>query len=250
GILSGGVGEFRPDVGAAALLPALHATGIGNAGLAFTCVGSAAPTPDWSAYAADPSSIPAACAGTAPPELVSGAPNVELYDPSFKSARSWRANVQWGSVWHALHYSVDAIYSDNLDQRGLRDLNFSNAAQFTLADEGDRPVFVPASSIVPSTGVLSTTASRRSPAFGQVIDEISDQRSTARQATITLVPWMEHTLVSVSYTLSSVSGAANGFEATTFGSPLTLDLSRSPFDRRHQIIIQTGYRFGDGVGAS
>src|SRR6185437_6191269 len=67
---------------------------------------------------------------------------------------------------------------------------------------------------------------------------------------ITLVPWMERALVSVSYTLSSVSGAANGFEATTFGSPLAVDVGRSPFDRRHQIIIQTGYRFGDGVGAS
>src|SRR5581483_1098021 len=140
GVLTGGVGEFRNEVRAAALLRPLASTGRGGDATQVTCVGAAAPVPDWRAYAASPASIPASCVSGATP-LADQAPNMAFFDPSYDAARSWRGNLQWSSAIRKLHYSVNAQYSYNIDQPGTVDANFANAARFALSSEAGRPVF-------------------------------------------------------------------------------------------------------------
>jgi hypothetical protein len=255
GVLSGGIGEFRNEIGAAALLSALSGTGLPGGATQLTCIGSAVPAPDWQSYDRDPSTIPVQCAGGAPSVFTDAAPGVTLFDPSYNLPRSWRGNVRWGSVLGRLHYSVDAAYSYNINQPGLVNLNFTNVPQFTLASEAGRPVFAPPSSIVSATGVVSPSEARVSAALGQVSDRVSDLHSTARQVTVNLVPDIDpgifsHVIFGLWYTLSDVTSTQRGFDGSTFGSPVALESGRSSFDARHSFIVNTGYELPIGVGAS
>jgi len=250
GVLSGGIGEFRSDLATVSLLNYRSATGLPGGARGIDCFGSAAPRPNWSDYVRDPSSIPTACSGAADDPLVDSAPGVHLFDGSYDLPRSWRANLRWGSVYHVLHYAIDAAYSYNVDQPGTIDLNFAGQSMFALSNEGGRPVFVPPTSIVAASGVVSPPAARRDANFGRVVDHVSDLRSRAAQATVTLVPTMDNGLLSIAYTLGRVTSRSRGFDATTFSSPLVTEQGRSPFDIRHSILIQTGYRFPAGIAAS
>src|SRR6185369_14543872 len=122
----------------------------------LTCIGSAVPAPNWSAYEGDPSLVPAQCAGAATTSYVDAAPNVLLFSPHFAPARSWRSNLSWTSgLWGRTLYTIEGLYSLNLDQPSARDLNFSGVQRFTSADE-NRPVYANASSVVPANGVVSS----------------------------------------------------------------------------------------------
>lgn len=250
GVLSGGIGEFRNDISAGSALGPISATGLADAAQQITCIGAAVPTPDWRGYARNPSAVPSQCAGGAAPVFSDATPSVQLFDPSYSLARSWRANIRWGGSYRQrLDYSIDAAYSYNTNQSGVRDLNFSGAQRFSLDDEGGRPVFAFPGSIVPATGIVATADARRSAAFGRVAELVSDLHSTARQITLMATPVIDRTLVRVYYTLSDVQESARGFDGVTYGSPLALESSRSRFDVRHQINITFGRQIGS-VGAS
>src|SRR5206468_8402583 len=77
--------------------------------------------------------------------------------------------------------SMDASYARGRSQYGFRDLNLVATPRFTLADEANRPVYVPADSIVPATGALSLQQSRVRPQFGQGLAILSDLHSESRQ---------------------------------------------------------------------
>jgi hypothetical protein len=250
GVLSGGIGEFRNDLSAGSALGPISSTGLPDGAQQITCIGAAVPTPDWRGYARDPSTVPTQCAGGAAPVFSDAKPNVLLFDPSYALAHSWRANLRWaGSYRQRVPYSVDAAYSYNANQPGIRDLNFSDAPRFSLDDEGGRPVFALPGSIVPATGIVATTDARHSAAFGRVSEIVSDLRSTARQITLAVAPVIDRTLVSVSYTLGDVRASARGFDAATYGSPLALESARSPSDVRHNVAVMLGRQLGS-IGAS
>lgn len=249
-VLSGGIGEFRQDLSADALLPALTATGLASASSQLFCVGSATPLPDWTRYGVDRSAVPTTCAAGAPSAFVDGAPNVSLFSPSFALARSWRGNLRFGSALGLLRYSLDGWYSYNLNQPGTLDANFADRPRFSLADEADRPVFVSASSIVPGTGIVSLTDARRERTVGRVSELVSDLHSTARQLTLIVTPELSRGVFSVAYTMSDVNATARGFDDATFGSPTALAAGRAPFDARHHLIVSAGYQWGSAVGLS
>ncbi|HVZ78443.1 MAG TPA: carboxypeptidase-like regulatory domain-containing protein [Gemmatimonadaceae bacterium] len=243
GTLRGGIGEFRNLMSPSLLSNASVATGLPNGITRISCIGSAVPTPDWSAWAADPATIPTQCAGGGG-VLADAAPGVQLFDPSYDASRSWRANLSWSSVFGPVTYSLEGIYSLNLNQPGTLDLNFSPAPKYTLPGES-RPMFVNPSSIVPSTGAVSSVDARRTQAFGRVVDNVSDLRSVSRQFTVTLAPNMARFFTSfyasAAYSLSSIRAQQRGFDGSTFGDPTARDWARGDLDARHQFTLQAGY---------
>jgi len=242
--LRGGIGEFRSLLPAAVMSQAMIADGLPGGASYLTCIGGAAPAPDWSGYALDQGAIPRQClAGSGiPAAFTDSAPVINLFAKSYQPPRSWRANLSYASNFGPLIYSVEGIYSLNLNQPGRSDLNFSNAEQFVTTAE-HRPVFVGANSIVPATGLVSTVDSRTSTLFGPVISNQSDLRSRSGQLTVNLSPGFDFAsswYLSVGYTLSSVRALAGGFDAPTFQSPFKREWARGDLDARHRIVLSAG----------
>jgi hypothetical protein len=238
--LRGGVGEFRSLLSPTLLASSAAYTGLPNGIRQLTCLGSAVPSPDWDAYAASSASIPVSC--VAPnAAFVDSAPRVELVSKGFRPPRSWRGNLAYGSTYKRLTYSIEGIYSINLDQPELVDRNFDNAARFATAIEG-RPVFVPTGSIVGASGLLSPVLARNSAAFGSVIERRSDSRSSGRQVTVTATPNLPASwYLSTAYTLGSIRMTQRGFGSPTFGSPVDETSGRGDLDVRHQVLVSFGY---------
>lgn len=242
--IRGGIGEFRSLLQPRALSQAMIASGLPGGAQYLTCIGAATPTPDWSAYAADLGAIPEQCASgvatTSP--FVDAARSVTLFDKSYEPPRSWRANLSYASNVAWLLYTVEGIYSLNLNQPGIRDLNFAGVQRFVTTGEG-RPVYVDASSVVPASGLVSSVDARRSALFGPVISNNSDLRSISRQLTVNLSPSFDFAhgwYLSLAYTLSSMRALASGFDAPVFGSPLQREWARGDLDARHRFVLQAG----------
>lgn len=224
-VITGGVGEFRNNPTATLVSNAVDQTGLPTAAQQITCVGSAAPTPDWSAYLQNPASIPTQCAdGSSGTVFSNAAPNVALFDPGFRTQRSWRANIgARGLLTSLFNGSLTFTYSRNLDQRGSVDLNFLDTPQFTLAGEGGRPVYVPPSSIVPATGAIAAGAGRVSPAFSRVMETTSDLRSDTRELQFSISPRTFSSSLgwALTYVYRDTRSLSRGFGGTTGGDPLS-----------------------------
>jgi hypothetical protein len=245
GVLRGGIGEFRAPYQASLVSNAIVNTGLaGTTVERVTCIGPDAPVPDWNAFLANPSSVPATC-GAGGTTFTDAAPSVELFDRSYTNARRWTGNLSWASAYKRSYYTIDASYSRNVAQPGLVDLNFAGTPAFTLSNENDRPIYVPATSIDTTTGLVSPVAARRSADFGRVVSRRSDLEARVAQATINLVPYYPERFSSlignVAYTYSHSRSIARGFDGATFGDPRSTEWATG-FMPAHQIRLQLGYR--------
>ncbi len=251
-IVRGGVGDFRSLTPGALYSAALAAPGLSNAEAQLVCVGGAVPTPDWTQYAQDPATIPAQCVDTATTVTITPHPNVTAFDPAYAAPHAWRASLGvQRRVRGTYTVSVDASYARGRSQYGFRDLNLVAAPRFTLPDEANRPVYVPADSIVPTTGALSLQQSRVDPRFGQVIAIGSDLQSDSRQLTVGLGGFTARgATFQLSYTLThardqssfSCCAASQGFSApTTAGDPNAREWATSSFERRHSFLGTVTY---------
>ena len=250
-VVRGGVGIFQNTPSVNSVGNALDNTGLASAVQQITCIGAAAPIPDWNAYSSDASSVPDRCAdGTTGTVFSSSAPNVSLFSSDYASSRSIRSNLQWSGpiLKTRFNATIDGTYSLNLNQQGPLDLNFNPLARFTLAGENDRPVFVQPTSIVSSTGAVSPIQARKSSAFARVSQLTSDLRSKSRQVSFRLSPATFSTTYnwSLSYVYSNLKEQFRGFSSTV-GNPLDVEWGRSSFDSRHQIVYNVGYNFFDFV---
>ncbi len=170
--LRGGVGEFRGTIPDEFFSLAAQSTGLPSGQTRLTCTGASVPTPDWSGYLANSATIPAACAGGAAAQAQNNLPNVVVFASRVDAPRVWRGSL--GATHRLIGpiiVAVDLFYIRGVSQIGNPDLNLNTTSAFALASEGSRPVYVPASSIDPTTGVLSLNASRLYPAFGTVFQE-------------------------------------------------------------------------------
>ncbi|MFI5279989.1 MAG: hypothetical protein ACHQU1_05810, partial [Gemmatimonadales bacterium] len=250
GIIRGGIGVFQNTLSAQLPSQAMSNTGLPSGVQQITCVGSNAPAPDWSAYAADQNTIPTSCASGGGPVFTNGAPNVTLFAPDYAAQRSIRSTLQWSRpiLDNRLMMSLTGTWSLNQAQSGSVDLNFNPAAPggFTLPFEGNRPVFVKPSSIVPSTGAVATNDDRVAAAFNHVSAQRSDYRSVSRQLQISLNPLSVNSQFTwnVAYTLNGVRDRVSGFSSTD-GNPLTISEARSGGDWRHQIQLNVGMNLFD-----
>ena len=245
-IVRGGVGEFRSPAPTGLFASAQNATGLAGGEQQLFCVGSDVPAPEWSAYLADPSAIPTACAGGS--SITSAArPNVTVFDPHFTAPRSWRTSL--GIVRRLsdlIAVNLDASYARGVSQYGFTDRNLNPTVAFRLADEGNRPVYVPSALIVPGTGAISMNDSRLNQAFGQVFEINSALASDSKQLTLGLNGiTRKGAIFSLSYTYSrsrdqssfSCCAPSAGFSSpTTAGDPNSPEWATSDFERRHAFL--------------
>jgi hypothetical protein len=239
----GGIGEFRNMISPLLLNGALVNTGLPGGLSRITCIGADVPVPDWGLYASNSASIPSQCLNGAGTVFTDAAKSVQLFDKSYQPPRAWRGNLAYTSQRPTFSYTIDGAYSLGLNQPGTFDLNLRNAPVFSTSDE-KRPMFVPASAIVPGTGSVSAVPARVDDAFGRVVRNQSDLRTTSKQVTFTLVPRAFRTATfytSFAYTLSSTRAQLRGFDASTFGAPQGIEWARSDLDARHQFLMQAAY---------
>lgn len=247
-IIRGGIGEFRGRAPSGLFTGAIDATGLPSGESQLICVGSEVPTPDWTAYLGNPALIPTTCvSGGGPTPVVTQRPNVTTFDNDFVAPRSWRASLGvQRRFFERLNVNLDLSYALGVALYGVRDLNFDATPQFTLADEGNRPVFVPTTSIVPATGIVNSLGSRRDADYGSVFAVGSGLRSDTRQATLGVNGFLRNgMLLSANYTHArsrdqSSFSCCNAQQA--FASPTTADdpnatpWGTSDLERRHVIV--------------
>lgn len=241
GVIRGGIGEFRSMLSPALLAEPGARTGLPGGLHTVSCVGDAVPTPDWASYLSATASVPQDCVGGVG-ALRDAAPSVQLVDRAYGASRSWRANLSWTGAVGVFTAFVEGVYSLNLNQPGVRDLNFAGVPKFILSDEG-RPVFVSPANIVAATGAVSATDARLNPAFGRVLTVGSDLRGEARQITGMLSAFSGSSSLSLAYTLQSARAEQRGFDASTFDAPTQPSWARGDFDVRHSVVLQAGYAF-------
>ncbi|MHB1313050.1 MAG: TonB-dependent receptor [Gemmatimonadaceae bacterium] len=247
-IIRGGIGDFRGRAPTQLFSSAIDATGLPGGETQLVCVGNAVPIPDWGAYLENPESIPTTCADGSGPgvPLSRTRPNVTAFDPAFATPRSVRGSLGVSKRFRQRYTaSVDATYSLGTSLYGVTDLNLAATPRFRLANEGNRPVYVPAQTIVPFSGATTLTASRLHPEYGFVFMVASPQKSHTTQVTATIGGNSFQQLIwNLSYTFmrstdqSSFSGgsAAGGFSsATTGGDPNVIRATTSDLERRHGV---------------
>lgn len=253
-VLSGGLGEFQNNPSTTLLAGPMGTTGLANAVQQITCAGSATPMPDWSGYYLDPASVPTTCAnGASPTPFASTAPNVLMTAKDYAAPRSVRGNLQWrGNILNNLfNATFGGTYSLNLDQPETVDLNVDPTERFSLASEGNRPVFVNPSSIDPSTGVIAAGDGRVSTQFNHVSQLRTDLTSMTRQLQISLSPTTFNTKWSwnLSYTYQRFDAQTSGFSSTS-GNPFDVQWARGPGDWRHQVQFTLAYNIANTVRVS
>jgi hypothetical protein len=257
GSIRGGLGEFRNLLDPTLLAAPSVTTGLPGGLTRITCIGSAVPVPDWSAYENSMANIPTSCTGAPVASFSDAAPNVQLVSPSYRPQRSWRGNLSWTStLWGRSVYAIEGLSSLNLDQPSAIDLNFSGNQRFATSDEG-RPVFANAASIVPTTGTVSSVDARQSSVFGRVSSSMSDLRSYTDQLRLSLRPDLGHVGLflrdpTVWYVFSDTRAQQRGFSSSTFGDPSARAWSRGDLEVRHQFTLQTiwwpmGTKPGPGI---
>lgn len=247
-IIRGGIGEFRGRAPNGLFTGAIDATGLPSGESQLICVGSQVPTPDWSQYLADPSSIPSSCiSGGGGGPLFTQRPNVTTFDDDFVAPRSWRASLGvQRRFFQRLNVTFDVSYALGTALYGVRDLNFDANPQFTLADEDNRPVFVRPIFIVPASGIVNNLASRADIDYGSVFAVGSNLGSDTRQASLGVNGFLRNgMLLSASYTYArsrdqssfSCCNAQQAFSSpTTAGNPNETPWGTSDLERRHVIV--------------
>ena len=240
-VVRGGIGEFRGLLPAGLLGQASVNTGLPGGARRLVCIGDAVPAADWDAFAASAASIPDQCADGAG-ALADTAPAVVLYGRDYAPPRSWRANLGWTSRISRLGYAVEAVGSYNVDQPSLTDLNFAGVPRFTLADEGDRPVFVSPAAIVAATGASSPAEARRFAEYGPVSQLRSDNRSRGAQLSLVVTPDVGdgRLFLRGAYVLGVTRALQRGYDGATFGDPRRHEWARGDQDARHQFQLQAG----------
>ena len=246
-VVRGGFGVFQNTPGLQLIQGAVDNTGLPSGLQSLTCLGLAAPIPDWTRYAANINAIPLTCAdGTNGTVFANSAPNVTLFSGGYLAQRSLRSNLQWSGAILKNRFSatVDATWSRNQNQAGSIDINFPGVQQFVLANEANRPMYVPPTSIVGSTGVIAWRGSRVAEAYGRVSEQRSDLQSESRQLTFSLRPlsFSSKWGWSLSYVLADVREQFNGF-TSTIGDPRSRTWSPGQNFSRQQIQYQLNYNW-------
>lgn len=252
--LVGGIRDYRGLLPARSVAQLARTNALADDQLQLSCVGAAVPVPEWSLYAADPSEIPSACAGNpGGQQFAELVPPVSLMAPDFTVSHSWRADLTWNvplaARWSASLRGTSAV---NTNQLGVVDLNFAGVSRFALAEEGGRPVYVQPTSIVPSSGDIALTDSRRYPDLARVLERRSnvDSRSNVLTATIAYRPEVRRygsfikLPFDLAYTYSDIRAESNGFLGTTAGDPRASSWARGA-SSRHALLASTVLRLPD-----
>lgn len=241
-VIHAGIGVFQNMAPAQLISSAVSSTGLVNSTQTVACFGAAVPFPDWSTFLSDPATIPTRCAdGSAGSVFSTSAPNVTLFDHSYRQPQSLRMAGDWSSAIFDNRFvlGLQGILSAGLDQSNMVDVNFNPIARFSLATEGSRPIFADPSAIVPTTGAVSTVSSRVSAGFQHVWSERSNLRVDSRQLTANLKPVTTNARLKwdVTYTLLDVNEKVSGF-SNTAGNPFDTYWGPHLAGGRHTVTVR------------
>ncbi|MFZ9949678.1 MAG: hypothetical protein ACO3FX_08750, partial [Gemmobacter sp.] len=161
-----------------------------------------------------------------------------------------RGNIQWNGpvLDNRFTATAEVTYSRNRFQQSFIDLNFDGTERFANAGEGNRPVFVEPTSIVPLNGAIAPGANRISSQFNRVSQQRSDLEGESKQFTLRLQPTRFSTGLtwSVAYVFSDVRDQVRGFQNTA-GDPRLVEWAQAQFNTPHQVSYNLGYNFFDLV---
>jgi hypothetical protein len=244
GTIRGGIGDFRDLLRPGLLADASAAAGLPGGYALLSCVGSATPAADWSAFTGV-QAVPSQCADGSG-VLGEQAPSVRLIDPAYDVPHSWRASLEWDTSVGSWLFHAAGLASLDLSQSGMVDANFSGTERFQLPAEGNRPVYVSTAAIDPASGAVAPTEARKSNLFGSVTARVSDLRGHGGQLTFGAAPGMFRfgdgmtLMTSASYTLQESRRQYRGFDGASFGDPRSIEWSVNGNDVRHVLVVSGG----------
>jgi hypothetical protein len=227
-LILAGIRDYRGTVQTREAVGVLSEAGLASGLREVRCIDEETPRPEWGRYG-DGAAIPTACAlAGGVPELAQSASPVSVYSPAFALGHSVRVDLQWTApISKTVQLSVRGVTAINANQPSIVDLNFDGAPRFTLADEGNRPVFVPPTSIGAGSGLTSTVESRRHPEFTHVNERRSDlgSRSSSLTGELRVYPVMSRFGSGIkvplwfAYTFADTRQQFSGFTGTTASDP-------------------------------
>lgn len=123
------------------------------------------PVPNFPAYRNDPSTAPG---------LIPGVPTVStinLNDPNLQVPSIFKANIAYNKILlnNKLRLGINLMYSYTYNNYVYLDKNIVDKPFFTLANENNRSVFVPAASI-PANGITNNVLGRKTQAVGRTLE--------------------------------------------------------------------------------
>ncbi|MGQ0704410.1 MAG: carboxypeptidase regulatory-like domain-containing protein [Gemmatimonadales bacterium] len=238
-----GGGRFIGELPAYAFHNQLLYTGLTLGDVDFR--GPAVPVPDYTAYRRDPSLVPGL-----PPDRAAPPGFVNVVGSSFALPSTWKSSLTY--AFEASGRSGASVtLSAAWGRKGYHyiDQNLRPTPAFTLANEGGRGIYVPASTIPAGTGLTSNRDAVVSPLFTRVLalESIGKSSQHALTAEVHLRPGVQSRF-DLSYTWSSARdnstfGCCLARTSTTFTPVVTdpRDLSKtwgpSDFDIRHRIVF-------------
>lgn len=257
-VVRGGAGVFRGTMPSTLPGTAQAQAGFSTTETQLSCVGDAVPVPDWNAFANDPSTIPTQCIGGNSSPIFTGRPTVTTYASNYGAAKTYRGSLGLTRrFWQTWSLNVDASYVRGIGQSASRDLNLNETARFTIADEGNRPVYADPSQIIATTGAVPLSASRIDQNYGSVNQVFSRLENETKQLTAGISAFTRRgALINLNYTLMYArdeGGAGGGFGGgfgggnLTAGDPNVYEWARSSSDRRHNIQLNVTWPFNQGL---
>jgi hypothetical protein len=209
--------------------------------------------PDYAAYRNDATTNPGLPAG-APPS----APYVNLVDPGFKTPSVWKASTSYRRrIGERFVVTGTLLYSRTTDDYMYVDRNLRTAPAFTLANEENRSVFVPAATIDAQGRTLNANA-LTSPLLGRVL-ELTNSSDGQQHAEIldgtAALPFGSTLSASYTHNVSrdnTTFGCCLARTSTTFtaikSDPRDLSGSWGPSDTdfRHKVVVASSIPLGWG----
>ena len=124
---------------------------------------SLVPVPDFPAYRKNPTSAPGVIAG------VPYVSTINLNDPNLKMPSIFKANLSYNKIiGDRIRLGINLLYSHTKNNYVYLDKNLVDNPYFTLPNEENRSVFVPASTITPS-GITNSVLGRKTNEVGRVL---------------------------------------------------------------------------------
>lgn len=244
GEVRAGVGEYRGVIGTSVVNDVVAASDTGTHLDRLTCVGVAAPAPNWVAYSAG-LATPTQCVEGTTSTLSLMSRDVAGFARDYQAPRSWRATTSVsGSVTEGVVFTLSALYSRGVAQAAVLDLNLRPTAGFRLASEGGRPIYAAPADIVTRGGLFAPAASRADARYGRVWEYRSDLSTDTKQVTALVNLLGGYSIPGswqVAYTWSSIQDEARGYFGSTGGDPRMPQRGRSALERRHQVLVTTTF---------
>ena len=122
------------------------------------------PRPDFVAYRNDPNTAPGVPAGA------SYVSTINLNDPNFQVPTIYKANVSYSHFFgDNVRLGANLLYARTVNNYVYLDRNLVDQPFFTLNNEANRGVFVPANTIATSSGQTNNVLGRKTQAVGRTL---------------------------------------------------------------------------------